>query len=47
MIKNLCSKKKVPVALSTMFSEGGKGGLELANIVLELSKQENTFKPVK
>ncbi|OQC52616.1 MAG: Formate--tetrahydrofolate ligase [Euryarchaeota archaeon ADurb.Bin023] len=46
MIKNLCSKKKVPVALSTMFSEGGKGGLELANIVLELSKQENTFKPL-
>ena len=40
MIKNLCSKKKVPVALSTMFSEGGKGGLELANIVLELSKQK-------
>ena len=46
MIKDLCSKKKVPVALSTMFSEGGKGGLELANIVLELSKQENTFKPL-
>ncbi len=46
MIKNLCSKKKVPVALSTMFSEGGKGGLELANIVLELSKQKNTFKPL-
>lgn len=46
MIKNLCSKKKVPVALSTMFSEGGKGGLELANIVLELSKQGNTFKPL-
>lgn len=46
MIKNLCSKKKVPVALSTMFSEGGKGGLELANIVLELSKQKNTFRPL-
>jgi len=46
MIKDLCSKKKVPVALSTMFSEGGKGGLELANIVLELSKQKNTFKPL-
>lgn len=46
MIKDLCSKKKVPVALSTMFSEGGKGGLELANIVLELSKQKNTFRPL-
>ena len=46
MIKSLCSKKEVPVALSKMFSEGGKGGLELANIVLELSKQKNNFKPL-
>ncbi|NYT04569.1 MAG: formate--tetrahydrofolate ligase [Candidatus Methanofastidiosa archaeon] len=46
MIKSLCSKKQVPVALSKMFSEGGKGGLELANIVLELSKQKNNFKPL-
>ena len=46
MIKSLCSKKEVPVALSKMFSEGGKGGLELADIVLELSKQKNNFKPL-
>ncbi len=46
MIKSLCSKKEVPVSLSTMFSEGGNGGLELANIVLELSKQKNNFKPL-
>lgn len=46
MIKSLCSKKEVPVALSKMFSDGGNGGIELANIVLELSKQKNNFKPL-
>jgi len=46
MIKSLCAKKKVPVTLSKMFSEGGNGGLEIAKIVLELSKQKNTFKPL-
>ena len=46
MIKSLCVKKEVPVTLSKMFSEGGNGGIELANIVLELSKQKNNFKPL-
>ncbi|NMC60755.1 MAG: formate--tetrahydrofolate ligase [Candidatus Methanofastidiosa archaeon] len=46
MIKSLCSKKEVPVALSKMFLEGGKGGIELANIVLDLSKEKNNFKPL-
>lgn len=46
MIKSLCAKKEVPVALSKMFSEGGNGGIDLANIILELSKQKNDFKPL-
>ncbi|KYC46252.1 MAG: Formate--tetrahydrofolate ligase [Candidatus Methanofastidiosum methylothiophilum] len=46
MIKSLCSKKEVPVALSKMHSEGGNGGIELANMVLELSNQKNNFKPL-
>ncbi|MDY1590655.1 MAG: formate--tetrahydrofolate ligase [Methanofastidiosum sp.] len=46
MIKSLCAKKKVPVTLSKMFSEGGNGGIELANLVMELSKQKSNFKPL-
>jgi len=46
MIKSICSKNEVPVALSKMFSEGGKGGIDLAKIILDLSKQKNNFKPL-
>lgn len=46
MIISLCGKKSVPVSLSKMFSEGGNGGLDLANNIVELSKKKNNFKPL-
>ncbi len=46
MIVSLCRKKNVPVTLSKMYSEGGRGGLDLAEKLLDLSKKNNNFKPL-
>lgn len=39
---DLCQKEKVRAALSEVYSKGGKGGLELAEEVLEASEEEKS-----
>ncbi len=41
-LRELMDAQNVPIALSTVFSDGGKGGVELAQKVLELCDRENT-----
>lgn len=46
LIRQHCKTQNVPVAVSRVFAEGGRGGIELAETVLEaLENQENHFKP--
>ena len=43
-LKSLCENEKVDVVFAKAFSEGGKGCLDLAKKVVELSFKENNFK---
>ncbi|HDP97514.1 MAG TPA: formate--tetrahydrofolate ligase [Euryarchaeota archaeon] len=44
-IKKHCDKLKVPSAVSRVFTEGGKGGVDLAKTVLDtMEKQKSKFK---
>lgn len=46
LIRQHCLAQNVPTAVSKVFAEGGQGGIELAEAVLEaLENQENHFKP--
>lgn len=42
-IKELCEQKKVRVSVSEVFSNGGKGGTDLANAVVEACDQPSDF----
>lgn len=43
IIEEECNKLGVPVALSEVWEKGGKGGIDLAEKVINLSNQENQF----
>lgn len=45
-LKNLMEEKGIKVIISNVFSEGSKGGLDLAKAVLEECEKENHFKPI-
>ena len=42
-VKNVCAKKGVPCAVAKSFAEGGEGGRELAQLVVEECENENNF----
>lgn len=44
LVRKKCNEKGVNVALSEVWSDGGKGGVELANIVLDLVEKQNDMK---
>ncbi|MGY5871035.1 MAG: formate--tetrahydrofolate ligase, partial [Candidatus Thorarchaeota archaeon] len=46
MVKNQCSKKGVEVVLSEVFTKGGKGGINMANAVVDTIKN-NPAEPIK
>lgn len=41
-----CKQNNHPIALSTVFSEGSKGGIELAQLVLDAVQNEVTYTPL-
>ncbi|WP_347550237.1 formate--tetrahydrofolate ligase [Pseudalkalibacillus hwajinpoensis] len=44
---NWCEKNDIPVALTDVWARGGKGGIELAQTLLqEIESKENHFKPI-
>jgi formate--tetrahydrofolate ligase len=46
-VTELCQKEKARVALSEVYSEGGKGGSALAQEILKsIEEDENTFQPL-
>lgn len=45
-IKDYCSDLGVNVAISKVFSNGGNGGVELAQAVCEAAEKESNFKPL-
>lgn len=46
-LKKMCKELGVEVAFSTVFSDGGKGGIELANLVInKLEQEESKFEPL-
>ena len=45
-IMNWAKEKNHPIALSKGFAEGGKGMVDLANIVVELAEKGSNFKPI-
>ena len=42
-VKSVCAKKGVPCAVTKAFAEGGEGGKELAQLVVEECEKENSF----
>lgn len=42
-VQDLCASIQVPCAISTVFEEGGKGGLDLAEAVLNAAEQPSTL----
>ena len=46
VIEEACSREGVAVAESTVFADGGKGGLELGRKVLEAIDQGSHYKPI-
>ncbi len=46
LVKQFCDERDVPWAVSTVFAEGGKGGEELAQRVLESVKRGAVSKPI-
>lgn len=45
-IKDYCKKKGAKFAQSDVFSKGGDGGIELANMVIEATEEESKFMPI-
>lgn len=43
MVKNACSEKGVKIILSDVFTQGGKGGVELAEKVVRLCDQNRRW----
>jgi formate--tetrahydrofolate ligase len=46
LIKNLCHAEGAAVAYATVWADGGAGGLELADAVLEALDQASSFQPL-
>lgn len=47
VIREFCQQRQVPVALSTVFAEGGKGGVELAECVRNIIVEKKAdFRPL-
>ncbi len=47
IVKDYCRQKNVKFAISEVFSKGGKGGVELAEIVCDtIEKEKSNFKPI-
>jgi formate--tetrahydrofolate ligase len=46
LVKNYCQQRKVKAILSSVWENGGKGGIDLAKEVLRLTRQKNHFKPL-
>lgn len=42
-LKNACNSLNIPVEISTVFSDGGRGGISLAKKVLELTEKKSDF----
>ena len=46
IVKNLCEKENIQAHVATAFADGGKGCIELAKSVINLTKKDNDFKYV-
>ena len=42
-VKNACNSLNIPIEISTVFSDGGRGGISLAKKVLELTEKKSDF----
>ena len=42
-VKNACDSLNIPIEISTVFSDGGRGGISLAKKVLELTEKKSDF----
>ena len=42
-VKNACNSLNIPIEISTVFSDGGRGGISLAKKVLELTERKSDF----
>lgn len=42
-VKNACNSLNIPIEISTVFSDGGRGGISLAKKVLELAEKKSDF----
>ena len=45
-LENWCKGNGHPMSLSTVWADGGKGAIDLANKVVELCEKENTYAPL-
>ncbi|NME45244.1 formate--tetrahydrofolate ligase [Faecalicoccus pleomorphus] len=45
-LENWCKENGHPMSLSTVWADGGKGAIDLANKVVELCEKENTYAPL-
>ncbi len=46
LLKEHVERLGVPVALSSVFADGGDGGIELAKLVVKVCEEESNFKPL-
>jgi len=46
LLGDLCDEYNIPFEISTVWRDGGKGGIALAERIVELSSAENKFKPL-
>lgn len=46
IIQDFCAKQQVPFAVSSAYRDGGKGAIALAEEVLQLTNQENAYRPL-
>ena len=44
LVENFCRKRQILFTLSTAYTDGGSGAIDLANKVLDILKNENDFK---
>ena len=45
-LENWCQENGHPMSLSTVWADGGKGAIDLANKVVELCEKENNYAPL-
>ncbi len=46
IVMDRCTELGIPAAISDVYAKGGKGGTELARLVLEAAEKENDFHPL-